>query len=173
MASAPFMPITIAHPRVILSGVRICFVCLGNICRSPAAAAVFRQRAEQAGLTVAVDSAGTSTYHLGEPAHPATLAEARRRGIPVDHRARQFTAADFDRFDLVVAMDGHNRRDLLALAPDDEARAKVVLLRSFAADAGAGVDVPDPWGMEASVYAQMFDLIEAGCDGLVAHVAAR
>ncbi len=151
---------------------RICFVCLGNICRSPAAAAVFARKAADAGLAVEVDSAGTSRYHLGEPAHPNTLAEAEQRGIEIEHRARQFTAADFDRYDLVVAMDDANRAELTRLAPNDEARRKVVLLRSFAADGSGRLDVPDPWGLPPSAYVDMFDIVEAACAGLVAHVAA-
>ena len=150
---------------------RICFVCLGNICRSPAAAAVFAHRAAEAGLAVTVDSAGTSRYHLGEPPHEHTRAEARRRGIAIDHRARRFAAADFDRFDLVVAMDAANRRDLLRLAPSESARSKVVLLRSFASGGASDLDVPDPWGLPPSAYAEMFDVLDEACGGLVAHVA--
>jgi protein-tyrosine phosphatase len=153
--------------------VRICFVCLGNICRSPAAAAVFARKAVDAGLAVTVDSAGTSRYHLGEPAHPNTLAEAAQRGIEIEHRARQFTPADFDGFDLVVAMDEANRRELSRLAPDDGTRGKIVLLRSFAPDGSGRDDVPDPWGLPPSAYVEMFDIVESACDGLVAHVAAR
>jgi protein-tyrosine phosphatase len=152
--------------------VRICFVCLGNICRSPAAAAVFAGKAAEAGLAVTVESAGTSRYHLGEDAHPNTLAEAARRGVAIEHRARQFTAADFDRFDLVVAMDESNRRALRDLAPDAGARNKIVLLRSFASDESGVQDVPDPWGLPPAAYVDMFDVIESACDGLVAHVAA-
>jgi len=151
--------------------VRICFVCLGNICRSPAAAAVFARKARDAGLAVTVESAGTSRYHLGEDAHPNTLEEAARRGVAIEHRARQFTADDFGRFDLVVAMDESNRRALRDLAPDDEARSKIVLLRSFAT--GGDHDVPDPWGLPPSAYSTMFNIIETACDGLVADVAAR
>jgi protein-tyrosine phosphatase len=154
--------------------VRVCFVCLGNICRSPAAAAVFAEQAAAAGLAVAVDSAGTSRYHLGEPAHPDTLAEGSRRGFAIGHhRARQFTAADFGRFDLVVAMDRSNATELRRLAPDDEARAKIVLLRSFERAADDESDVPDPWGLPPRAYTQMFDVIEVACAGLVADVAAR
>jgi protein-tyrosine phosphatase len=153
--------------------VRICFVCLGNICRSPAAAAVFARKAADAGLAVEVDSAGTSRYHLGEPAHPHTLAEAEQRGIEIEHRARQFSPADFARFDLVVAMDDANRRELSRLAPDDEARSKIVLLRSFVPDGSGGLDVPDPWGLPPSAYVEMFDIVESACAGLLAHVAAR
>ena len=150
-----------AAARGTLAGVRICFVCLGNICRSPAAAAVFAYRAASAGIDVTVDSAGTSGYHLGEGPHPSTLAEARRRGIAIDHRARQFTTEDFDRFDLVVAMDAANHRDLLRLAPDDASRAKVVMLR--AGDA----DVPDPWGLPPVAYAEMFDMLDDACSAFV------
>ncbi|MET0326760.1 MAG: low molecular weight protein-tyrosine-phosphatase [Ilumatobacteraceae bacterium] len=154
---------------------RICFVCLGNICRSPAAAAVFAHLAAEDGVEVTVDSAGTSRYHLGEDPHEHTAAEAARRGIAIDHRARQFTAADFERFDLVVAMDAANHRDLLRLAPDDDARAKVVMLRSFAdgADVGGDLDVPDPWGRPPAAYAEMYDLLDGACRGLVAHVRTR
>ena len=155
-------------------GVRICFVCLGNICRSPVAAAVFAQRARGAGLSVIVDSAGTSRYHLGEPAHPSSRAEAVRRGIAIDHhRARQFTATDFVRFDVVVAMDRANERDLRQLAPDDGAREKIVLLRSFERPPTGDLDVPDPWGLPPRAYIEMFDVVEAACEGLVADVAAR
>ncbi len=147
---------------------RICFVCLGNICRSPAAAAVFAELCADAGVDVTIESAGTSDYHVGETAHAHTRAEARRRGITIEHRARQFTAADFDRFDLVVAMDRANVRDLRRLAPSEAARDKVVLLRSFATSGDA--DVPDPWGRPEEAYAQMFDLLEAAAKGLVAHV---
>ena len=92
----------------------------------------------------------------------------RGRGRPaghrLDHRARQFTAADFDRFDLVVAMDAANHRDLLRLAPDDDARAKVVMLRSFADGAEPGdLDVPDPWGRPPAAYTEMYDLLDAAC----------
>jgi protein-tyrosine phosphatase len=153
--------------------VRICFVCLGNICRSPAAAAVFAGKASDAGLAVTVDSAGTSRYHLGERAHQNTLDEAARRGFAIEHRARQFTPGDFQRFDLVVAMDESNRWALRDLAPDDDARSKIVLLRSFAPGVDEARDVPDPWGLPPSAYSAMFDIIEAACDGLVAHVAAR
>jgi len=153
--------------------VRICFVCLGNVCRSPAAAAVFARKAADAGVAVTVDSAGTSRYHLGEPAHPNTLAEAAHRGIEIEHRARQFTSTDFDRFDLVVAMDEANRGELSGLAPDDEARRKIVLLCSYGPAGSGRQDVPDPWGLPPRAYVEMFDIVESACDGLVAHVAAR
>ena len=142
---------------------RICFVCLGNICRSPAAQAVFAELAATAGVAVEVDSAGTSRYHLDEGPHEHTRAEAARRGIPIDHRGRQFTAADFARFDVVVAMDAANRRDLLRLAPDGAARSKVTMLQVD----GVDVEVPDPWGLPPAAYAAMFDLLHDACRDLL------
>ena len=142
---------------------RICFVCLGNICRSPAAEAVFAELAAADGVAVEVDSAGTSRYHLDERPHEHTRGEAARRGIPIDHRGRQFTAADFARFDVVVAMDAANRRDLLRLAPDDAARSKVTMLQV----AGVDVEVPDPWGLPPAAYAAMFDLLHDACRDLL------
>ena len=127
---------------------------------------MFADRAAAAGLEVAVESAGTSRHHLGEGPHAHTLAEARRRGIAIDHRARQFTGEDFDRFDLVVAMDSVNHRDLLRLAPDDVARAKVVMLRAGEAD------VPDPWGHPPAAYGEMFDILDEACAALVERVGA-
>jgi protein-tyrosine phosphatase len=144
--------------------VRICFVCLGNICRSPAAAAVLADLATIDGVDITIDSAGTSRYHLGESPHEHTRREARRRGVAVDHAARQFTAADFDAFDVIVPMDRANRRDLLHLAPDESARRKVRMLRVD----GEDIEVPDPWGLPPTAYAEMFDLLDTACRQLLA-----
>ena len=152
---------------MVSSSRRVIFVCLGNICRSPAAAGVFASRAAECGLDVTVDSAGTSRAHLGESPHEHTRGEARRRAIDVDHRARQFTVDDFAAFDVIVAMDRANVRDVLRLAPDDAARAKVRLLRVE----GADVEVPDPWGRPAADYAAMFELLDDACRALVTDVA--
>lgn len=154
--------------------VRICFVCLGNICRSPAAEAVFADVAEREGLAVEVASAGTSGYHVGDPPHEHSRAEARRRGLSMDHRGRRFTAGDFEHFDMVVAMDSDNVRDLRRLAADAGAGAekKIVLLRSFDPTVGAedDVDLADPWGQPAREFAAMFDAIERAAGGLADHV---
>ena len=150
-----------------LTAVRICFVCLGNLCRSPAAAAVFADLAAAAGLAVTVDSAGTTAAHPGRPAHEHAVAEAARRGITIDHQARRFTVDDFDRFDLVVALDSARAGDLDALAPDDEARGKIVLLRSYVPGAADDLDVADPYGHPAVAYRDMFDELEVACRCLV------
>lgn len=152
---------------------RVCFVCLGNICRSPAAEAVLRTMAAQQGVAVEVDSAGTADFHVGELPHQHTVAEARRRGYPVAHRGRQFEPGDFAAYDLVVALDTANEADLLGLAPDEDAAQKVVRLGAFVpGEQGPGADVPDPWGLGPEAYQAMFDQVEQACSGLVGHVAA-
>jgi protein-tyrosine phosphatase len=156
------------------AAVRVCFVCLGNICRSPAAEAVLRRLLDEEGMTglVEVDSAGTARYHVGDRADPRTLAEAARRGIPIDHRARQLTRNELAEWDLVIAMDAQNLGDLRAMAdPGDLDRLH--LLRSFdPAARGSGViaDVPDPYYGDEDGFSEMFDLIEPACRGLVEHL---
>lgn len=157
---------------------RICFVCLGNICRSPAAEAIVVHLLEgeyaDRGLDLTVASAGTADYHVGERPHPQSLGEAERRGIRIEHRGRQFEAEDFADYDLVVALDGSNEADLLALAPDADAAGKVVLLGAFAPDVDAvGVrDVEDPWGHPDSAYAAMYDHLTELSTGLLDQVVA-
>ena len=155
---------------------RVCFVCLGNICRSPAAEAVMRQLIHDAGLrdTIEVDSAGTSRYHLGDQPDPRTLWEAARRGIPMDHRARQLTADELGQWDLVLGMDAANVRDLRAMVRGRTHVSRIDLLRSFdaAPDLTGHLDVPDPYYGEDAEFAAMFDLIEPACRGLLAAITS-
>ncbi len=127
--------------------VRVCFVCLGNICRSPIGEGVMRQLVREAGLEakLELDSAGTAGYHAGELPDSRARAAGKRFGIEVGGRARKFTRQDFERFDHVLAMDRTNHEDLQQLAPTPEARAKIQLLRSFDAASPAGASVPDPY----------------------------
>jgi protein-tyrosine phosphatase len=153
--------------------VRVSFVCLGNICRSPTAEAVMRKLVERAGLAdrVLIDSAGTGDWHVGEPRDARSTAVGKKRGTPLGGAARQFQPGDFARFDQVLAMDRKNLRDLLALAPDDAARAKVSLLRSFDPGLVAGDDeVPDPYYGGLDGFDRVFDICEAACAGLLAHL---
>jgi protein-tyrosine phosphatase len=151
---------------------RVTFVCTGNICRSPTAEWVFRRHVEEAGLDgrAEVDSSGTGGWHIGDPADPRSERELRRAGYDCDHRARQFDPAWFARYDLVVALDSGHRQELLFAAPDDEARAKVRLLREFDPEAGADLDVPDPYYGGGSGFADVLNMIEAACPGLLDHV---
>lgn len=156
--------------------VSLSFVCLGNICRSPTAAGVMRHLVAEAGLThaVAVESAGTGGWHEGELPDDRARAEARARGVDIDDPARQFQPADFDRLDLVLAMDRENERNLLRLARrhdgDDVGGSKVRLLRSFDPAAPDGAEVPDPYYGGVDGFAEVFDLIDAACRGLLDHL---
>jgi protein-tyrosine phosphatase len=152
--------------------VRVCFVCLGNICRSPTAEGVMHHLVAQAGRADAfeIDSAGTAAYHEGERPDRRSLATARARGVELPGRARRFRPEDFARFDHVLAMDRENLRELLQLAPDEAARAKVALLRSFDPAAPPGAEVPDPYYGGADGFTRVFEICMAACRGLLAHV---
>jgi protein-tyrosine phosphatase len=153
---------------------RLVFVCLGNICRSPTAHGVMRHLVREAGLAdqISVDSAGTGDWHLGEPPDVRTQATAKRRGVALDHRAQRFTAKDFARYDLILAMDRNNQRDLERMAPTDADRAKVRLLRSFDPAAPKDAEVPDPYYGGAQGFEEVYDVVEAACRGLLAHLRA-
>ena len=155
---------------------RLLFVCLGNICRSPTAEGVMRRLLREQGLEdrVEVDSAGTGDWHAGEPPDRRAAAAARARGTVLDGAARQVTPADFERFELIVAMDGDNLADLRAVAPDGAARAKLRRLREFdAASVAAGqLDVPDPYYGGADGFERVLDVVEAGCRGLLDELRA-
>ena len=145
---------------------RILTVCAGNICRSPAAEAAIREEAAMVGLAVEVDSAGTGSWHIGEPPHPQSVAAGAGVGLHIDGRARRFTAADFERFDIILVMDRVNQRDVLALAPNLEAKAKVRLFRTY--DPRSEEDeVPDPWGGPDEGYREVIDIVRAAAAGLV------
>ena len=155
---------------------RILFVCLGNICRSPTAEGVMRHvlREEALEERVEVDSAGTGGWHVGAAPDERATAAAHKRSIVLEGAARQFSPDDFERFDLILAMDADNRRDLLALAPDDDARAKVRLLREFdpASEGAPDLDVPDPYYGGADGFDHVLDLVDAATRGLVERLRA-
>lgn len=152
--------------------VRICFVCLGNICRSPTAEGVMRHIVREAGLEgrIEIDSAGTAAYHAGEMPDARAAQAARLRGIDLSGRARQFKARDWQRFDYVLAMDRSNLRDLEASAPSSAVRGKLSLLRAFDPDSPSGAGVPDPYYGGDAGFDEVLDLCEAACRGLLGHV---
>lgn len=152
--------------------VAVSFVCMGNICRSPTAEAVMRHLVSEAGLedAITLDSAGTGAWHVGEERDRRSRAVAKRRGMPITGPARQFARSDFDRFDLVLALDEDNARELRRLAPTDEARAKIHLLREFDKDAEPGAEVPDPDYGGPEGFELVFDICLAACRGLLDHL---
>ncbi len=154
--------------------IRVLFVCMGNICRSPTAHGVFRSLVEQEGLAhlVSTDSAGTHAYHVGEPPDSRAQSTARRRGIDMsDLRARRVAAEDFAAFDYVLAMDRDNLALLLDACPADQAE-KVCLFMDFASDWGAD-EVPDPYYGGPSGFESVFDMVEAASRGLIVHIRSK
>jgi len=149
--------------------VRICFVCLGNICRSPTAEAVMRHLVVGAGLEhqILIESAGTGDWHVGQPRDRRSRAVGQARGIPLSGEARQFVAADFDRYTHVLAMDRGNRDELLKMARGAQDRAKVALLRSFDPAAPPDAEVPDPYYGGAGGFDEVFDICERACGALL------
>ncbi len=160
--------------RPVPVAMRLLFVCLGNICRSPTAEGVMRTLLSDAGLAGSVDleSAGTGAWHLGSPPDARATAAARERGVVLNGAARQVEADDFERFDLLIAMDRENRGELLRLAPTPESREKVRLLREFdpASRAANDLDVPDPYYGAPGGFEEVFDIVQAGCEGLLERI---
>ena len=155
--------------------IHICFVCLGNICRSPTAEGAMRRRVAEASLSdrIEVDSAGTDAYHVGEPPDQRSAATAQQRGIRLASVARQFSASDFGRFDYVIAMDRENQESLRSRAPTPESAASVTLLRRYDPDAGSHLDVPDPYYGGPRGFEDVFEICDRGCAGLLAHIRSQ
>ncbi|MGB7861163.1 MAG: low molecular weight protein-tyrosine-phosphatase [Acidimicrobiia bacterium] len=146
--------------------IRILTVCAGNICRSPVAAAAILEAADTFGVDVVVDSAGTGSWHIGQPPHPESVAAGARVGLAVKGRARKVHVADFDRFDVIVAMDRSNMKDLEELAPNLEARAKARLFRTY--DPFSEEDeVPDPYGGPSEGYDETIQIVRASARGMM------
>lgn len=152
--------------------IAILMVCMGNICRSPTAHGVFRQRLAAADLLdrILVESAGTHGYHVGHGPDRRALDAARYRGYEFDDlRARQVEGADFDRFDYVLAMDRDNLAVLERLGAGSSGRARIGLFLDYSPDL-AGREVPDPYYGAMNGFEEVLDLIEAGADSLLAHL---
>jgi protein-tyrosine phosphatase len=148
---------------------RILFVCLGNICRSPTAEGVLRYLAGQGApeLCLEIDSAGTGDYHIGAPPDPRSQRAALARGIDISGlRARQVAVSDFERFDLILAMDRQNLHDLQALKPRG-CRASLRLFLEYAPELNRD-DVPDPYERGSAVFEEVLDLTTAASRGLLA-----
>ncbi len=149
--------------------VSVLFVCLGNICRSPTAEGVMRALVREAGLQerIELDSAGTGGWHVGESPDARATEAARRRGIVLEGAARKVRLRDFEEFDLILAMDASNLRDLQRLAPDEQAREKVRLLREWDPTADGDLDVPDPYYGGPGGFDRVLDLVQAACTALL------
>ncbi len=151
--------------------VRILFVCMGNICRSPMAEGVFRRLLEQHGLTsqVEVDSAGTHAYHLGRSPDPRAILTAKARGIDISgRRARQVSPKDLEKFDWVLVMDEHNYDALRFICPKPQ-QAKLAYLLDYAPHLKTR-NLPDPYYGGELGFERVMDMIEEACEGLLSHL---
>jgi protein-tyrosine phosphatase len=149
---------------------KICFVCLGNIVRSPVAQALFDQKTVQLHISdqYETDSAGTGAWHIGQPPDSRMRRVAARYGLIYDHRARQIEFHDLEAFDLILAMDRDNRSDLLNLAGSPEQREKIHLLREYDPSGGPDAAVPDPYYEGIDGFVEVYQTIERSVDGLLA-----
>jgi protein-tyrosine phosphatase len=154
---------------------RICFVCLGNICRSPTAEGVFRHLAAEAKIDdkITIDSAGTGAWHVGELPDSRSRAAAQRRGYDLTHRARKLVTADFEKFDLILAMDRDNYDTIQRLARGRTQLPMIRMLRSFDPSAPVDAEVPDPYSGEDDGFEEVLDICERACRGLLDHVRER
>lgn len=145
---------------------RVLAVCAGNICRSPTALAAIEAEARLHDLDLDVDSAGTGSWSIGDPPTPQAVAAGARVGLELSGRARKVNSADFDRFDVILAMDRTNYRDLIDMTPSLESRAKIRLFRTYDPDAPDD-QIPDPYGGSDETYDRMVEMVRAAANGFV------
>ncbi|MCP5039795.1 MAG: low molecular weight phosphotyrosine protein phosphatase [bacterium] len=155
--------------------IRVCFVCLGNICRSPTAEGVMKKLVSDAGLSerIAVASAGTAAYHVGERPDVRSREEALRRGVRLESRAQRFEHRDFERFDYVLAMDRDNLDNLRDLAEEPVHLERLSLLRKFDPGNPRDPNVPDPYYGDDDGFERVYDICEAACRGLLRHITGK
>ena len=161
----------IRSPNNMPKSYKLLFVCLGNICRSPSAENIMNHLIEQAGLSekISCDSAGTGGYHIGAAPDRRMTAAAERRGITLKGQARQFHKSDFEKFDLILAMDRDNYQDILSLDPGGKYQDKVRLMCDFATH-HREKEVPDPYYGGTEGFDNVIDLLWDACEGLLHYV---
>jgi protein-tyrosine phosphatase len=148
--------------------IRILFVCLGNICRSPLAEAIFNNKIKKQGLDMAfeADSCGTGNYHIGSQPDPRTVQNALKNRLPIDHCARQLSTKDLEEFDYVLAMDSSNLRNILALQGAKQFAHKISLLRDFDDDS-RGAEIPDPYFGNEDGFQEVYELLDRTMDKFI------
>ena len=144
-------------------------VCLGNICRSPLAHGIMEQKSQEKGLNLTVDSAGTAAYHEGEKPDSRSIKEAKRRGLDINNqRARKFNVDDFDTFDRIYAMDVSNFNNIIHLARNEEDRRKVKMILNEIYP-NQNMSVPDPYYGGEDGFKEVYDMLDAACDKIIAN----
>ena len=147
---------------------RVLFICLGNICRSPTAEAVFKQKLKSKNWQThfEVDSAGTSNKHVGESSDPRSIQHAEKRGYIMDHKARQFSADDFSKFDYLICMDDQNFQNVARLAVTESDKNKIKKMAHYLKKYNDAF-ILDPWPMGPEAFEKVIDLLEDGCEHLL------
>jgi protein-tyrosine phosphatase len=153
---------------------KILFVCLGNICRSPLAEAVFKHKVKARGLDhlFEIDSCGTGNYHIGDPPDPRTIANAKKNGVVIEHLGRQLCDDDLAYFDVILAMDNKNLRSILSLRSAEEYLHKVKLMREFDPSEKGG-EVPDPYYGGEKNFQDVFEMLDRTADALLDELMAE
>ncbi|WP_370089455.1 low molecular weight protein-tyrosine-phosphatase [Ekhidna sp.] len=149
--------------------IKVLFVCLGNICRSPLAEAIFKEKLKNEQLThkISCDSAGTANYHVGENPDPRTIEIAIKHGIPVDHKGQQFKNKHKDEFDYLIAMDQSNYQNMVREM--GETPSSLILMRDFD-PYGKGEDVPDPWYGGMNGFENVYQILDRSLDNFLLHI---
>ena len=148
---------------------RVLFVCLGNICRSPLAEAIFNNKVGD--MNMQADSAGTAAYHVGEQPDHRTIKVAMEYKVPIDHKARQFQIEDYEHYDYILAMDSNNLGDIRSIAGHDH--LNLYLLRDFDPDNSGHLDVPDPYYGGYEGFINIFNIISRSVDHLIDHIESN